>query len=132
MKEIYEKLLLKAKRASENAYAPYSNYHVGACVLFESGNEYTGCNVENSSYGLSICAERNAISTAIANGEKGKIRVIAIDCDDDKHIFMPCGACRQWLVGFGTTPDFKAVLYDKKGGIIEFSIDELLPNNFYL
>ena len=132
MKNIYKDLLLKAKQASENAYAPYSKYHVGACVLFESGAEYIGCNVENSSYGLSICAERNALSTAIAQGEKSKLKVLAIDCDDEEHIFLPCGACRQWLVEFDKTPDFKVVLYDKKGGILEYSMEELLPNNFAL
>ena len=73
----YEELIEKAKEASKNAYAPYSDFRVGACVLMESGNIYTGCNFENASYGLSICAERNAIGSAIANGET-KIKAIAI------------------------------------------------------
>ena len=73
----YEELLKRAKEVSKNAYTPYSKFNVGACVLAESGNMYVGCNFENSSYGMSICAERNAIGTAIANGEK-KIVAIAI------------------------------------------------------
>ena len=78
MNEIYKVLLEEAKTASENTYSPYSNFPVGACVLYESGNKYCGCNVENASYGLALCAERNAISSAIANGEKSKIKAIAI------------------------------------------------------
>ena len=66
-------MLESAEQASKNAYVPYSKFPVGACVLCESGNTYTGCNFENSSFGLTICAERNAIGTAVANGEK-KIR----------------------------------------------------------
>ena len=66
----YDLLLKKAKEISNNSYSPYSKFAVGACVQFESGKIYTGCNVENGSYGLSLCAERNAISTAIADGER--------------------------------------------------------------
>ena len=65
----YKFLMDKAKEVALNAYAPYSNFKVGACVLTESGNIYTGCNFENASYGLSICAERNAIGTAVANND---------------------------------------------------------------
>ena len=65
-------LLELAKQACENAYAQYSNFYVGACALYDSGNYYLGCNVENASYGLTLCAERNAISNAVASGEKGK------------------------------------------------------------
>ena len=68
MEKVYQELLDKSKKASLNTYSPYSNFPVGACVLYESGNKYVGCNVENVSYGLTLCAERNAISTAIANG----------------------------------------------------------------
>ena len=69
----YECLIEKAKEALENAYAPYSKFKVGACALFESGNIYTGCNVENASYGLSLCAERNALSCAKAAGEESGV-----------------------------------------------------------
>lgn len=66
----YEEMIKLAAKASENAYVPYSKFPVGACVLAESGNVYTGCNFENSSYGMTICGERNAIGTAIAAGER--------------------------------------------------------------
>ena len=71
----YEVLLKKAQDVSKNAYAKYSNFFVGACVLAQSGKTYVGCNVENASYGLAICAERNAIANAIANGEKSILAV---------------------------------------------------------
>ena len=87
-------LLQKAKEASENAYAPYSKFYVGACALYDTGNFYTGCNVENASYGLSLCAERNAISNAIVAGEKGKLIKVAIFSKNRTNC-MPCGACRQ-------------------------------------
>ena len=73
-----EELLNIAKEASKNAYCVYSKFPVGACVLYSGGNYYAGCNIENSSFGLTLCAERNAISTAIASGETGQIVKIAI------------------------------------------------------
>ena len=75
----YQKLMDSAKEVSKNAYIPYSKFAVGACVLTENGNIYTGCNFENASFGLTICAERNAIGTAIACGER-KIKAIAYLC----------------------------------------------------
>ena len=97
---VSDKELLKlAKEVSKKAYCPYSKFPVGACVLFESGNIYTGCNIENSSYGLSLCAERNAISTAIAKGESSKLVRIAIYSPNSSKCF-PCGACRQWIQEF--------------------------------
>ena len=99
MEKIYQELLNEAKDISQNTYSPYSNFPVGACVLYESGNKYLGCNVENMSYGLTLCAERNAISSAIANGEKTNIKAIAIYSPKQKKC-MPCGACRQWLSEF--------------------------------
>ena len=78
-------LLEHAKQACENAYAQYSNFYVGACALYDSGNYYLGCNVENASYGLTLCAERNAISNAVANGEKGKLIKVAIFSKNRTH-----------------------------------------------
>lgn len=94
----YNELLEKAKIASENAYAPYSKFKVGACVLTENNKVYTGCNFENSSFGLTICAERNAIGSAIADGER-KIIAVAIYSPNEKHCY-PCGACRQVMTEF--------------------------------
>ena len=73
-----EELLNLAKEASKNAFAKYSNFQVGACAIYESGNYYKGCNVENGSYPLCLCAERNAMSTAIAAGEKSRLKAVAI------------------------------------------------------
>lgn len=124
-----KELLELAKQASGNAYAPFSNFKVGACVLFESGKYYTGCNVENSSYGLALCAERNAISNAVAAGEKTGIDKIAIFSPNTK-ICSPCGACRQWILEFQKDTDAKVVLQDKNDDVLIVKIDDLLPLGF--
>ncbi|MDD3593230.1 MAG: cytidine deaminase [Candidatus Gastranaerophilales bacterium] len=128
MKINYDELLAKAKEVSKNAYAPYSNFPVGACVLFENGNMYTGCNVENASYGLSLCAERNAISTAVAAGEKAKLVAIAIVAENMLDC-PPCGACRQWIYEF--SPDAE-LIFETKDGYCTTTIKELLPKGFVL
>lgn len=98
-------LLQAAERAAENAYAPYSTFRVGAAVLAKDGRVFTGCNVENASYGLSLCAERAALAHAVAEG-CGEIAGVAIACLDaapgpdgqlPEGAAAPCGACRQWL-----------------------------------
>lgn len=124
----YEELIEKAKEASNNAYAPYSNFKVGACVLTDKGNIYTGCNFENASYGLSICAERNAIGTAIANGET-KIIAVAI-YSPNMYDCTPCGACRQVINEFKTNETVVITVAGDK--IIVKSIEELLPGGFAL
>lgn len=125
----YKYLMEQAKQVSNNAYAPYSKFRVGACLLTESGNIYTGCNFENASYGLSICAERNAIGTAIANGDT-KIKAIAIyspNMDD----CTPCGACRQVILEFKSESG-TIVLTEKNGEIHSHTIEELIPGGFSL
>lgn len=124
----YEELIEKAKEASLNAYAPYSNFKVGACVLTDKGNIYQGCNFENASYGLSICAERNAIGTAVANGET-KIKAIAI-YSPNMYNCTPCGACRQVISEFKT--DETVVITVAGNEIITNTIEELLPGGFTL
>ena len=124
----YEELIEKAKEASLNAYAPYSNFKVGACVLTDKGNIYQGCNFENASYGLSICAERNAIGTAVANGET-IIKAIAI-YSPNMYNCTPCGACRQVISEFKT--DETVVITVAGNEIITNSIEELLPGGFTL
>ncbi|MBR2387016.1 cytidine deaminase [bacterium] len=124
-------LLEHAKKASENTYSPYSKFPVGACVLYQSGNIYVGTNVENSSYGLTLCAERNAISTAIAMGEKTKIVAIAIYSPTQKPC-TPCGACRQWIQEFKESDDTKIISDDKNSELKIWTIDELLPHTFEL
>ena len=128
----YEELLEKAKKMTEFAYAPYSKFMVGASVLYESGKVYGGCNVDNSSYGLSLCAERNAISNAIAHGETTNPIAIAI-VSPNKKMCQPCGACRQWLCEFQKRDkDIDVVLEDKEGKPKVFKSSELLPMGFDL
>lgn len=125
----YEILIKKAQEVSKNAYAPYSKFCVGACVLTKSGNTYVGCNVESSSYGLTICAERNAIANAIANAD-AEICAVAIyspsmdDC-------LPCGACRQVIFEFQKNNEIEVVTNTKDGYRVH-KINELLPEGFRL
>lgn len=126
-----KELLELAKEASKKAYCVYSKFPVGACVLYSSENYYTGCNIENSSYGLSLCAERNAISTAIAAGETGEIIKIAIYSPEAEKCF-PCGACRQWLAEFERGQNIEIILEDKNSQICTYKINELLPYAFKL
>ena len=122
-------MLQLAEQASQNAYVPYSKFPVGACILCDSGNTYTACNFENSSYGLTICAERNAVGTAIANGER-KIKAIAI-FSPNKLNCTPCGACRQVLNEF-TSENGLDVITKLQDGIKVYALNELLPECFDL
>ena len=124
-------MLNLAKKACENAYVPYSNFHVGACALYDSGNYYVGCNVENASYGLTLCAERNAMSNAIVSGEKGKLVKIAIFSKDRANC-MPCGACRQWMAEFKKDENLQIILESEDSKCAIFTIKELLPYGFEL
>ena len=119
----------KAKKVSKNAYVKYSKFKVGACLLTENGNVYTGCNFENSSYGLTICAERNAVGSAIADGEQ-KIKAIAIYSPKMKDC-SPCGACRQVLHEFQIEEGMDVITEGEYGLIIR-KLDELLPQGFNL
>src|SRR3989304_6951189 len=121
-----EDLLAEAKIVRKKAYAPYSNFKVGAAVLTIDGKIFTGCNVENSSYGLSICAERSAISNAISSGYK-KFTKIAVVTDSEPPA-SPCGACRQVIFEFGD--DIEVIMANLKGDIKIMKIDELLKDGF--
>ena len=121
-----QKLLSEAKAAKGFSYAPYSNFHVGAAVLGENGEIYTGCNVENASYGLTICAERAAIFNAVSNGIH-KIKAIAIWSDEDKPC-SPCGACRQVIYEF--SKDALVIVHTKGDKYIVKTISEMLPMGF--
>jgi len=115
-----------ARDASRNAYAPYSNFRVGAAILTEGGQIHAGCNVENASYGLAICAERNAASAmAFANPEDREIRLVAVFSPDAAPCF-PCGACRQVLREFGC----KEVVVEEAAGLRSYPFDEILPYSF--
>ena len=131
MNNLYIELLEEAKKASENSYSPYSNFPVGACVLYESGKKYLGCNVENASYGLSICAERNAMANAVASGEETKIEYIAIYSPKQKRC-LPCGACRQWISEFAKNDEIKIILENDNQEPLVLSLKELFPYSFKL
>ena len=115
-----------ARDASRNAYAPYSNFRVGAAILTEGGQIHAGCNVENASYGLAICAERNAAAAmALANPGDREIRLVAVFSPDAAPCF-PCGACRQVLREFGC----KEVVVEEAAGLLSYPFDEILPYSF--
>jgi cytidine deaminase len=124
-----ERLLRVARKAMKQAYAPYSQFRVGAALLTSKGEIYSGCNVENASYGLSNCAERTAIFTAIAqSGPQLNIRAIAV-VNDQGVPCSPCGACRQVIYEFGPEA---AVFFQSSKGWKESHIAELLPEGFRL
>lgn len=120
-------LIEKAKEARKNAYAPYSNFQVGAAVLTKNKQVYHGCNIENASYGLTNCAERTAIFKAVSEGDK-EIEAIVVIGDTDGPI-SPCGACRQVMAEF-LKEDTKVILTNLKGDIVETTINKLLPGSF--
>ena len=123
-----ERLLLAAREARKNSYSPYSLYPVGAAVLAESGKVYAGCNMENVSYPASLCAERNAIGSAVAAGER-KFLAIAVIGSHDSYT-MPCGVCRQVMAEFCDPETFRIILMNGAGEIREYLLKELLPLGF--
>jgi cytidine deaminase len=127
-----ERLLATARSMLDKAYARFSGFQVGAAVLTRDGGIYGGCNVENSSYGLTICAERAAIFAAVsAEGPEMKIRSIAVCARHEgrDQAASPCGACRQVIFEFGPEA---LVLYKGPSGLEQVSISDLLPGGFRL
>ena len=122
----YQEMLDIAKEVSKNAYAPFSKFVVGACILTTGGKYYSGCNVENSSYGLTICAERCAIFKAISDGEK-EIQAVAIYSPNTDACY-PCGACRQVIYEFAV--EGAQIITEKDGAIKVDFINDLLPHGF--
>lgn len=124
----YDILIEKATEVMKNAYAPYSHFQVGACILGDNGEYYTGCNVENVSYGATICAERGAMMKAVADGCT-HIDAIAIVSSSGEYTY-PCGICRQFLSEFAAqdTP----VVLSNQGGMYIIPFCNLLPDEFKL
>ena len=122
-----QELLNAALSARERAYAPYSKFLVGAAVLAKSGKIYTGCNIENASYGLTVCAERNALFSAVGAGER-EFTALCVVGDTEASI-SPCGACRQVMAEFKVTC---IILANLKGDVKEYTLEELLPYGFSL
>jgi len=126
---VRKKLLRSAEKAMKNAHAPYSKFRVGAAILLSNGKIFSGCNVENASYGMTNCAERTAIFSAVAQlGPKIEIRAVAV-VNDQGAPCSPCGACRQVIYEFG--PD-ATILFQGTNGPKQAHITELLPEGFRL
>lgn len=123
IKELYR----TADSVKRNAYAPYSKFHVGAALLASSGKVYTGVNVENSSYGGTICAERVAFTKAISEGEL-RFKAIAIAADEGEA--MPCGICRQFMYEFN--PELEVITGENEDSLRVQTMEQLLPEGFRL
>jgi cytidine deaminase len=121
-------LIRKGVSAREFAYCPYSKFQVGAALLCSDGTVFTGCNVENVSYGISICAERTAIVKAVSSGNKS-YKAIVISADYEGTFVSPCGACRQFIAEFGSKTDVYLAKPDLSEVLIT-SISDLLPLSF--
>lgn len=123
-----EVLITYAKKAMGNAYAPYSQFYVGAALLTTDGEIFTGCNVENASFGASICAERCAVLKAISEGYTSFEKIAIVSSSEE--LTYPCGICRQFLSEF--MEEGSVVLEDKNGEIKEYPLSDLLPYAFNL
>ncbi len=119
-------LVRKAQLAKKFSYSPYSKFRVGAALLTASGKIFTGCNIENSSFSLTVCAERTALFKAISEGQK-KFTAIAIVSDAENYI-PPCGACRQVMLELA--PSMDVILTNSTGKIIVTKVKELIPYPF--
>lgn len=127
----YNALVEKAMKAKQNSYSPYSNFKVGAALLSKNGEIFTGTNIENASYGLTVCAERSAIFKAVSDGKR-KFKAIAIACDTDNFNYaFPCGACRQVMAEF-FSGDFDVIVSVNTGEYKVYKLSDLLPNAFRL
>lgn len=124
-----EELMERARVVAEKAYAPYSRFQVGCALVTAEGAIYTGCNVENASYGLTICAERNAIFHAVAQEGQG-MRIASLAVIALGHEFPPCGACRQVIAEFAA-PQLP-VTFLQNGLLVTKTLAELLPATFQL
>ncbi|MBD3347751.1 MAG: cytidine deaminase [Candidatus Eisenbacteria bacterium] len=122
----HDELVEMARDAQENAYAPYSGFPVGAALLTADGRVFTGVNVENASYGLSVCAERNAVARAVDAGSRDFVALAVVT--DSEEPTMPCGVCRQVLWEFSR--DLAVVIEGRNGRRVETTIAELFPMPF--
>ncbi|XP_066259847.1 cytidine deaminase-like [Euwallacea similis] len=122
-----QNLIVEATKVRASAYCPYSNFQVGSAVLCEDGAVYTGCNVENVSYSLTICAERSAYTKAVSSGNS-KFIAVAVVAYQENYFTTPCGACRQFISEFGNVN-----IYVSKPGeedVLVLSLDKALPYRF--
>lgn len=125
-----DELIADARRASEDAYAPYSGLAVGAALAFADGTVVTGSNVENASYGLSLCAETVALAKAMADGHRGGLEAVAVFAGTDAPV-TPCGRCRQVLNELAALGETDPLVWcANEGDLIETRLSELLPHAF--
>ncbi|HRW13262.1 MAG TPA: cytidine deaminase [Syntrophomonas sp.] len=122
------KLVSEARRAQQNAYAPYSRFQVGAALLTADGQVYLGANIENSSYGLTVCAERNAVFKAVYEGKRN-FTAIAVCASGSGYVY-PCGACLQVLAEF--SPQIRVIVSNENSEYREYELKDLLPQIFLL
>ncbi|MFW5999536.1 MAG: cytidine deaminase [Halanaerobiaceae bacterium] len=118
----------RAREAKGRAYVPYSNFPLGAALLTAENNIYMGCNIENSSYGLSVCAERTAVFNAVAAGEN-HFKALLLVTETEEPVF-PCGACRQVLAEFDPEGKMEIIICTDKGKETKISAEKLLPSAF--
>ncbi len=123
-----EDLIVRARHAQQNAYAPYSQFKVGAAIVTEDGQVFTGCNVENSTFGATSCAERNAVYCAICAGAQVFTKIVIVT--DSEEPVMPCGICRQVLYEFN--PDIEIIAVNASGKKDRVRLSEILPKGFEL
>lgn len=128
MKEYARELYMKALEVRENAYTPFSNFNVGAALLTEDGSVYTGVNIENSSFGATICTERTAFVKAISEGHRS-FKAIAVSAGSQQEA-LPCGICRQFMYEFA--PDLEVITGTDIDALNVRSLQELLPLGFRL
>lgn len=121
-------LIKKAIEAKQYAYVPYSNFQVGAAVMTKSGKIYTGCNIENGSYGATNCAERTALFKAVSEGEREFSAIAIVSSTND--FTPPCGICRQVIAEL--MPEGKIILANDKGDEQVYTVDDILPHRFIL
>ena len=119
-------LMQKAIEMLDRAYIPYSHFPVGAALECEDGTVYTGCNIENSSFGLTICAERTAMGKAISEGHRDFVRIVIAGRSSD--YCYPCGMCRQFMKEFA--PEMQVICLNGKGEALELTLRDLLPYGF--
>ncbi|MBP1889537.1 cytidine deaminase [Clostridium moniliforme] len=122
------KLIKAAINAREKAYSPYSNFKVGAAALFEDNNIYTGCNIENASFGATNCAERTAIFNGVSNGNR-VLKELALIGDPNGYTY-PCGICRQVITEFAESKDMKIYIIKNENDYIEKTLGEIMPGFF--
>ena len=123
-------LIETAKKARENAYAPYSNYKVGCALLSKSGKIFSGCNIENDGI-MSICAERVAFNKAISEGEKDFECILVLGRKEELQYTSPCGYCRQFMSEF-CDKNFEIYMYDEENKLVKKTLSDLLPDSFNL